>query len=80
MESSTVGETPSFETDIKPLFRERDRESMSSKFDLWNYDDVVRNADKILAQVRAGNMPCDGAWPEDRVELLAQWVEGGKAA
>ena len=53
---------------------------MSSKFDLWNYDDVVRNADKILAQVRAGNMPCDGAWPEDRVELLAQWVEGGKAA
>lgn len=80
MESTTVGETPSFGTDIKPLFRERDRESMSSKFDLWNYDDVVRNADKILAQVRAGNMPCDGAWPEDRVELLAQWVEGGKAA
>jgi hypothetical protein len=64
----------------QPLFRERDRESMSGKFDLWSYDDVVQNADKILNRVRAGSMPCDGAWPEDRVALLAQWVDSGKAA
>jgi hypothetical protein len=73
-------EAPSFETDIKPLFREKDRDSMSSHFDLWSYDDVVRNADNILDRVRAGTMPCDGAWPEDRVELLARWVESGEAA
>jgi hypothetical protein len=78
MESSS--EAPSFETDIKPLFREKDRDSMSSHFDLWSYDDVVRNADKILDRVRAGTMPCDGAWPEDRVELLTRWVETGEAA
>jgi hypothetical protein len=78
MESSS--KAPSFETDIKPLFREKDRDSMSSHFDLWSYDDVVRNADKILDRVRAGTMPCDGAWPEDRVELLARWVESGEAA
>jgi hypothetical protein len=78
MESSR--EAPSFETDIKPLFREKDRDSMSSHFDLWSYDDVVRNADKILDRVRAGTMPCDGAWPEDRVELLTRWVETGEAA
>jgi hypothetical protein len=53
---------------------------MSSHFDLWSYDDVVRNADKILERVRAGAMPCDGAWPEDRVELLARWVNSGEAA
>ena len=80
MDGSTASETPSFETDVKPLFRERDRDSMSSRFDLWNYDDVARNADKILAQLRAGSMPCDGAWPEDRVELFAHWVESGKTA
>jgi hypothetical protein len=78
MESSS--EAPSFETDIKPLFREQDRDSMSSHFDLWSYDDVVRHADKILDRVRGGTMPCDGAWPEDRVELLARWVESGEAA
>jgi hypothetical protein len=78
MESSS--EAPSFETDIKPLFREKDRDSMSGHFDLWSYDDVVRNADKILDRLRAGTMPCDGAWPEDRVELLARWVESGEAA
>jgi hypothetical protein len=80
VESSATGEKPSFGTDIKPLFRERDRESMSRSFDLWNYDDVVQNADKILDRVRAGSMPCDGAWPEDRVDLFARWVDGGKAA
>jgi hypothetical protein len=73
-------EAPSFEKDIKPLFRERDRDSMSGKFDLWSHDDVAQNADKILNRLRAGNMPCDGAWPEDRVELFARWVESGEAA
>jgi len=80
MESSTAEQTPSYEKDIKPLFREKDRASMQRVFDLWSYDDVSENADKILGAVQAGKMPCDGAWPEDRVELLARWVEGGKPA
>ena len=80
MESSATSGKPSFESDIKPLFRERDRESMSRSFDLWSYDDVVQNADRILDRVRAGSMPCDGAWPEDRVALFARWVDSGKSA
>src|SRR6476469_4123712 len=47
---------PSFETDIKPLFRDRDRGAMLRAFDLWSYDDVKANADRILAAVRAGSM------------------------
>jgi hypothetical protein len=70
----------SFETDIKPLFRESDRSAMLSRFDLWSYDDVSENADAILHAVRAGYMPCDGAWPSERVDLLQGWVEGGKPA
>ena len=35
---------PGFETDIKPLFRERDRQAMRSRFDLWSHDDGSRRA------------------------------------
>lgn len=77
---SSATDTPSFESDVKPLFRESDRRAMLSMFDLWSYDDVSSNADRILGAVRAGVMPCDGEWPKDRVDLLQRWVEGGKPA
>jgi hypothetical protein len=70
----------SFETDIKPLFRERDRGSMQSHFDLWSYDDVNTHADAILAVLQAGTMPCDGAWPDADVELFERWIADGKPA
>jgi hypothetical protein len=77
---STTDEPISFEQHIKPLFRERDRQSMKVAFDLWSYDDVVRNSDAILGRLRAGDMPCDDAWPEDQVALFQGWVEAGTPA
>jgi hypothetical protein len=77
---SATGEPISFEQNIKPLFRERDRESMMSHFDLWSYDDVARNSDAILTRVRDGSMPCDRAWTDDRVALFEDWVAAGKPA
>ena len=70
----------SYAQDIKPLFREGDRESMSSAFDLWSYDDVVQNSDAILGRLRDGTMPCDGAWPEQQVDLFQHWVDAGMPA
>ena len=67
-----------FETDIKPMFRERDRTSMEFAFDLWSRDDVSGNADAILARLKAGTMPCDGAWPPVQVGLFERWVASGK--
>jgi hypothetical protein len=75
-----AAETVSFERDVKPLFRERDRGSMSSHFDLWSYDDVSANSDAILEVLEDGSMPCDAAWEADRVETFRRWVQGGKAA
>ena len=72
--------SPSFETDIKPLFREGDRRSMEFAFDLWSYDDVVQDADAILGRLRNGSMPCDGAWPDEQVELFQRWIDAGKQA
>jgi len=76
--SHVTDEPLSFETDIKPLFRERDRESMKSHFDLWSQDDVSEHADAILDRLQDGTMPCDGAWPQSRVALFQHWLDSGK--
>ena len=41
----------SFERDIRPLFRESDRDAMSGVFDLWSYDDVNAHSASILGAV-----------------------------
>ena len=77
---STSDEPISFEQDIKPLFREHDRDSMERAFDLWSHDDVARHSDAILAQLRDGTMPCDGAWSDEQVAVFQDWVEAGMSA
>ena len=69
------GETVRFEPHIRPLFRPMDRNSMLFAFDLWNEADVTRHAPQILARLEAGTMPCDGAWPAERIALFARWAE-----
>jgi hypothetical protein len=77
---SASAEPISFEQDIKPLFRERDRESMKQAFDLWSRDDVARSSEAILGRLRDGTMPCDGAWPEEQVAAFQRWVDAGMPA
>jgi hypothetical protein len=66
-----------YERDIRPLFREEDVSSMSFTFDLASYDDVRANANGILAKLSDGSMPCDGSWPQERVDLFRGWVDAG---
>jgi hypothetical protein len=73
------GEPVSFERHIKPLFRASDRQSMSFAFDLWSYEDVREHAGAILDRIRAGTMPCDGAWPPARIDALQRWADTGQA-
>jgi hypothetical protein len=73
MEEEAVG----YGRDIRPLFREKDVSSMSFAFDLRSYDDVRANANGILAKLSNGTMPCDGAWPQEKVELFRNWVDAG---
>ncbi len=68
-----------FEADIRPLFRESDRESMRRAFDLWSYDDVVAHGEAIAGRLKDGSMPCDGAWPAERVSLFERWLSEGAA-
>jgi CDGSH-type Zn-finger protein/truncated hemoglobin YjbI len=78
-ELPAAGEPVSFERHIKPLFRASDRQSMSFAFDLWSYEDVREHADAILDRIRAGTMPCDGAWPPARIDALQRWADTGQA-
>jgi hypothetical protein len=80
MANDEIGPPISFEHEIKPLFREGDRRAMLSHFDLWSREDVSKHADRILRSVRSGVMPCDEAWPSEKVSLLERWVESGTPA
>lgn len=75
-----MGSTPGFEQDIKPLFREDDRDAMSYIFDLWSYQDVSANAENILERLEDGSMPCDGEWPEEQIETFRHWIKAGMPA
>jgi hypothetical protein len=71
----------SFERDVRPLFRERDRGSMReiAGFDLWAREDAVEHSQAILGRLEDGSMPCDQPWPDERVALFRRWVEAGMA-
>jgi len=73
-------ERVTFEAHIRPLFRRTDRQSMLFAFDLWNHADVVRHAAEILSRLENGSMPCDGAWPRERVDIFRRWVESSMPA
>jgi hypothetical protein len=75
------GETVTFEKHIASFFRVMDRKSMKFVFDLGSYEDVSKSAntaEAILERVKAGTMPCDGAWPKERVEAFELWMTTGK--
>jgi hypothetical protein len=67
----------SFTRDIRPLFRTEDIEAMTYAFNLARYDDVKASAEAIYGRLADGSMPCDGAWPADRVALFRQWIDEG---
>ena len=73
-------DAPSFERDIRPLFRQDDVDAMDFAFDLSSYEDVKENAEDIYDRVEDGTMPCDGAWPAERVRLFRAWIDSGTAA
>jgi len=69
----------SFSRHVKPLFRARDRQSMSFAFDLWSYADVKANAKAILERLQSGSMPCDDPWDQPKLQTFERWVATGAA-
>jgi hypothetical protein len=75
----------SFQSDIRPLFTERDVRAMSKAFNLASYDDVKKNAAAIFDRIRGiggAVMPPppprgEGPWPQAQIDLFAKWIADG---
>jgi len=70
-------EAISFAKHVRPLFRPYDRQSMMFAFDLWSHEHAARHANEILRRLESGTMPCDGAWPSEKLEVFRRWVASG---
>lgn len=68
---------PSFEGEIRPLFRETDRDSMKFAFDLSAYEDICEYAEEIYQRLSDESMPCDAPWAEDNIRLFRDWIDTG---
>jgi hypothetical protein len=79
MDVPAAGAPIGFAAQIKPLFRESDRQSMEFAFDLWSFADVKTHASAILERLSDGSMPCDAPWPSERVDVFRRWIESGMA-
>ncbi len=66
----------SFSTDILPLFRSYDIESMKGMgMDLSSYEDVKNRAQDIYTRLSAKEMPCDGPWSESNIQKFKEWMD-----
>ena len=50
---------------------------MKFAFDLWSHADVKQHAEGVLARLEDGSMPCDGAWPQEKIDAFRRWTETG---
>jgi hypothetical protein len=75
--NGTVG----FDEDIEGLFRQDDRDCMLANsfppFDLADWESVRSAAQRIAERLEAGDMPPDGPWPPERVQLFKAWITEG---
>ncbi len=71
----------SFAADIRPLFRDEPDVSAMKRMglDLSSYEDVKANSEGIHTRLENGTMPCDGAWPRERVAVFKRWMDEGMA-
>lgn len=75
----------SFQNDILPLFTERDIRAMSKAFNLASYTEVKTHAAIIYDRIRGiggAVMPPppprgEGPWPQEHIDLFAQWIKDG---
>jgi len=47
---------------------------------LWSHAEVSQRAATMLGRLQAGTMPCDGAWPQEKIDIFARWIDAGKPA
>jgi hypothetical protein len=60
------------------MFRDVDIDTKQNYgLDLSSYAEMKNKVQSIYATLAEGTMPCDGAWPKDRVAILKRWMDEG---
>ncbi len=69
----------SFGRDIRPLFRDKDIDSMKDfgDFDLSKVSDVRANAANIYQRLLDKDMPCDAPWSDQNIARFKLWMDSG---
>lgn len=68
----------SYETDIRPLFRDKDIKIMEKRgLDLASYEAVRQRADEIYSRLEDETMPCDEPWDAEQIARFKRWIEEG---
>jgi hypothetical protein len=70
----------SYQKDIRPLFRQSDiscmsRHGVSLGDSQWMC--IPSNAQRVYQKVAAGEMPPDGPWSADKVDVMKRWIDAG---
>jgi len=47
--------------------------------DLSSHSDVKAQAEGVYSRLVDGSMPCDEAWPKDRIAIFKRWMDEGMA-
>lgn len=71
----------SFAKDIRPLFRDKPDVAAMKRYglDLSSHEQVKAQAAAIYGTLQDGSMPCDGAWPSERIAMFKTWMDEGMA-
>lgn len=78
------GNTISFRTDIQPIINSNCITCHTSPpingapFPLLNFEQVSNRSSSVFNQVNAGLMPPSGKLPQENIDLIEQWIDGGK--
>ena len=69
----------SYKTDIRPLFRDFDLETLNrfDHIDLNSLDSVRANIEILQERLQAGKLPYDACWSSKQIALFSRWVNEG---
>ncbi|WP_394971738.1 hypothetical protein [uncultured Croceitalea sp.] len=74
----------SFVADIQPIINSNciachtDPPRNGAPFPLLNFSQVSNRSSSVFSQINAGLMPPSGKLPQDNIDLIEQWIDGGK--
>ncbi|AOY82113.2 ferritin-like domain-containing protein [Moorena producens JHB] len=68
-----------YRSDIRPLFRDFDLETLQrlDGIDLNDVENVRANGEELRERLNEGSLPYDACWSDERIDLFERWIDSG---